>query len=129
MPIDSFIQPEMNTSKFFQRVGMKYTRYLIYGNFFVSKLNYSENTYLSALVSLFDLIRTFSLLGLGSLLLPFALLLDTGRIFFYHHIRLSRRLRHVSFIYNLRKNTAGIFSLGSRFAYLIIRKTDSIFHF
>ena len=60
---------------------MKYTRYLIYGNLFINRFYYlKENKFLVILLSAFDLVRTFVLLGLGTLMLPFALTLDFGRL-------------------------------------------------
>lgn len=108
---------------------MKYTRDLIYGNLFINRFFYQEeNKFFVILLSAFDLVRTFVLLGLGTCMLPFALTLDFGRLLYYYQIRLSRKLKSAGMVYNLRKTTVNLFNRSGRFAYLIIRKTDSIIH-
>lgn len=113
----------MNKLKWPRGIGMKYTRYLIYGNFFHYG-NYNENSLFGAIASLFLLFRTLSFLGLGILLFPFALTLDTGRLFFYYEIRISRRLKQYSLIYKFRRGTINLVYRGGRLAYLLMQKTD-----
>lgn len=119
----------MNKSKFYRIFGMKYTRYLIYGNLFINHLYYhQENKFIVVLSSMFDLVRTFVLLGLCTFMVPFALFIDFGRMLYYYQIRFSRKLKNPGVVYSLRKTTINLFNRSGRFAYLIIRKTDSIIH-
>jgi hypothetical protein len=119
----------MNKTKLSRNLGMKYTRYLIYGNLFINRFCYlEENKFLVILSSSFDLVRTFVLLGLGTCMLPFAIALDFGQLLYNYQNLLARRIKTGSVIYNVRKTTLNLFNRSGRFAYLIIRKTDSIIH-
>lgn len=108
---------------------MKYTRDLIYGNLFINRFFYQEeNKFFVILLSAFDLVRTFVLLGLGTFMLPFALTIDFGRLLSYYQIMVSRKVKRAGIAENMRKATINLFNRSGRFAYLIIRKTDSIIH-
>jgi hypothetical protein len=128
MPIEQFIHSKMSTTKLSRGIGMKYTRNLVYGNFFQNNISTNDSKWLNGLISLFDLVRVFYLLGFSSALLPFAFAIDTGRLFYYLKIKLSRKLRQFSLIYKFRKNTINLVYRGSRLAYLIIHKTDLFIH-
>lgn len=118
----------MSATKIPRGVGMKYTRYLVYGNVFYYSRYETDIKIVRFLVSTFELIRTFYLLGFGFILLPFALVLDTGRLFLYIEIRLERKLKQLSLIYKVRKNTINLVYRGGKLAYLLIQKTESFIH-
>lgn len=120
---------KMSTTKIPRGIGMKYTRNLIYGNFFQNNIVLSKDHWMYRIVSLLDLIRVFYLLGFSFLLLPFALTIDTGRLFYYLEIKLTRKLKQISQIYKYKKNPISLLVYrGSHLAYLIIHKTDSLMH-
>lgn len=124
-PIEFFYHLTMSATKIPRGVGMKYTRYLVYGNVFYYNRYETDIKIVRFLVSTFELIRTFYLLGFGFLLLPFALTLDTGRLFLYLEIRIKRKLKQISLIYKFRKNTINLVYRGGKLAYLLIQKTES----
>jgi hypothetical protein len=113
----------MNKSTYYRGIG-KYTRYLIFGNFFHCDIRFNEKSFFGAMASLFILIRTITLLGFSVLLFPFALALDTGRLFYFYEIMLSRKVKQYSLIYKFRRGTINLVYRGGRFAYLLMQKTD-----
>jgi hypothetical protein len=119
----------MNTTKIPRGIGMKYTRNLMYGNFFQNNIEISKDHWSYRLVSMLDLVRAFYLLGFSILLFPFALTIDTGRLFYYLELKLSRKLKQISQVYKYKKNPISLLVYrSSQLAYLIIHKTDSIIH-
>jgi hypothetical protein len=111
----------MNTAKVSRGIGMKYTRYLIYGNYYEYNAGDGKPKWVRGITSFFELVRVLYLLGFSSFLLPFALTIDTGRLFLYLEIKLFRRLKQISLIYRVRKNTISLVDYGSRWAYSLIR--------
>ncbi len=118
----------MNSSNLSRGISMKYTRYLINGNYSLFDQYQPQNSFVSSIVAILDIIRSFYLLSFCMFLMPFAIILDIGRLFRLLELKISRKFKQYSLVYKFRKNTINLIFKGSRMAYLLIQKTDSFIH-
>lgn len=127
MPIENLYTRYMKTNSKSVGIRMKYTRYLIYSEKLADQWKPSRYKFVLWIQSFFELIRTFYLLGFCLALIPFAIVVDFGRYVYFIEIKTSRKLKHMTFVYNFRKSTVYIHNV-RRLAYMLIQKTNSQFN-
>lgn len=127
MLTDTNLPDRAEKYKSFPGFKMKYTNYLINGDFFVSPYN-SKSKIAETIMTMLSIIASFYLLGFFFALLPFSIATDFGRLFLSIEIRLMRKLKQISLVQSFRRNTLGLVYRGSRLAYLLIQKTGPNAH-
>lgn len=105
-------------------IRMKYTRYLLYSDKLADPWKPSRYKVVLWIQNFFELIRTFYLLGFCVALIPFAIVVDFGRYIYFMEIIASRKIKHLTFVYNFRKSSIYFLNV-RRLAYMFIQKTNS----
>ena len=125
MPIGYLYSSYMKANKSTGGIRMKYTQHLINNNNLAEAQEPSEYFIISGFQSALELMRTLYLLGFCTILFPFAVVIDCGRLVYCFQLKTSRRLKQVPLIYNFSKTTVSFLNIRSRFAFLFIQKTNN----